>query len=80
MKDDKYKYYLLDLGSITKDYAREAIKEYVDSKGTKDEDYKSGYMMGFHRFITLMQQQAEAFDIRLKEISLDDIEESEFFK
>ena len=77
--NDKYKNYLVDLGTITKEYAREAIKEYAASKDSEDEGFKSGYMMAFHRIITIMQQQAESFDIPLSDLELDDIEESEFF-
>ena len=80
MTENKYSFYLKDLGIITKEYAREAIKEHIQAKGTGSEDYETGYMMGFHRFITLMQQQAESFDISLDELGLDDIEEDEFFK
>ncbi|MCG9739576.1 hypothetical protein L1D32_15540 [Shewanella insulae] len=80
MDNEKYKNYLCDLGTITKDYAREAVDDYKAAKGTTSEEYKTGYMMGFHRFITLMQQQAESFDIQLKEIGLDDIDENEFLK
>ena len=80
MSGNKYNYYLKDLGTFTKEYAREAINEYIEAKGTDSESYKTGYMMGFHRFITLMQQQAEAFDISLEELGLDDIKEDEFFK
>jgi len=78
MAHDKYKHYLSDLGAITKEYAREAIEDRLAAKGTDAEDYKTGYMMGFHRFVTLMQQQAEAFDIRLGEIGLADIDENDF--
>lgn len=80
MSDEKYKNYLIDLGTITKEYAREAIAENVSAKGSEDENYKTGYMMGFHRLVTLMQQQAESFDIPLNEIGLADIDESEFLK
>jgi hypothetical protein len=50
------------------------------AKCSEKEDYKTGYMMGFHRFVTLMQQQAAVFDIPLNEIGLADFDESEFFK
>ena len=80
MSDEKYKNYLTDLGAITKEYAREAIEGYDSAKGSDDENYKTGYMMGFHRFVTLMQQQAESFDISLEEIGLADIDEDEFLK
>ena len=80
MSENKYNYYLKDLGIITKEYARDAIKEHIEAKGTDSEDYKTGYMMAFHRFITLMQQQAESFEISLEELGLEDIKEDEFFK
>ena len=78
MSDEKYKNYLIDLGTLTKEYAREAIAENISAKGSEDEGYKAGYMMGLHRLVTLMQQQAESFDIPLNEIGLADIDESEF--
>lgn len=80
MDNEKYKNYLSDLGSITKEYARESIAELKAAKGSSDESFKSGYMMAFHRFVTLMQQQADAFDIPLEEIDLADIDETEFLK
>ena len=79
MSNDKYCNYLEDLGFLIKEDARKAIQEHIKSKGTDGEDFQSGYMMGFHRVITLMQQQANAFNIPLKEIRLDDISENEFF-
>ncbi|MEW8658860.1 MAG: hypothetical protein AB2603_11085 [Candidatus Thiodiazotropha endolucinida] len=80
MSDEKYRNYLSDIGDISKKYAREAIAEHNEAKGSEEEDYKTGYMMGFHRIITLMQQQAEAFDIPLEEIGLADINENDFFE
>lgn len=80
MNDDKYKNYLLDLGVLTKEYAREATSDYKASNGSKEESFRSGYMMGFHRFVSLMKQQAESFGIPLEEIGLDDIDENEFLK
>ncbi|MGL0870686.1 hypothetical protein [Vibrio vulnificus] len=80
MNDEKYRNYLVDLGSIAKEYAQEAIEEYEEAKGSTEEGFKAGYMMGFHRIITLMQQQAESFDIPLSELGLSDIDDSEFLK
>lgn len=80
MSDDKYKNYLSDLGTIVTEYAREAISDCDAARGSEDESFKAGYMMGFHRIITLMQQQAESFEIPLEEIGLADIEEKEFLK
>jgi len=43
----------------------------------KDTDFSTGYMAGFHRVVSLMQQQAEAFDIPLEEIGLQEIDADE---
>jgi hypothetical protein len=80
MSDEKYKNYLADLGAIAGEYAREAIADNVKAKGSDEESFKTGYMMGFHRLITLMQQQAELFEIPLNEIGLADLDENEFLR
>lgn len=68
---DNYKSYIISLGEIIREYAENA-KENKDSViGTKQEQFATGYLAGFHRIVTLMQQQAEIFDISLKELSLD---------
>jgi hypothetical protein len=76
-RHDKYALYLKDLGTLVKEYALEARNDYKKAKGSHDEQFKAGYLMGYHRFITLMQQQAEAFDIPLYEISMNDISEKD---
>lgn len=80
MSNDKYKNYIGDLGVITTEYAREAIQDHSSSKDTDEEAYKAGYMMAFHRIVTLMQQQADAFEIPLDQIGLAEIDEKEFLK
>lgn len=61
MSNEKYENYLSDLVSLTKECARESIADQIVAKGSEEESYKAGYMMGFHRFITLIEQQANAF-------------------
>lgn len=73
MEDEKYKNYLHDLGVLLKEYALEA-KQHSDRKGT---DFSSGYVSGFHRVVSLMQQQADTFDISIEEIGLDGIDADE---
>ena len=73
MEDEKYKNYLHDLGVLLKEYALEA-KQDSDRKGT---DFSSGYVSGFHRVVSLMQQQADTFDISVEEIGLDGIDADE---
>ena len=66
-----YKNYLHDLGILIKEMALEAK---VDTTQKQTEEFAIGYMSGFCRVISLMQQQAEAFDIPLEEIGLDGID------
>jgi len=77
-KDNIYASYLRDLGMLVKEYSYEAKNKYLDAKGTEGEDNATGYLLGFHRIVTLMQQQAAAFGISSAEVNLDDIQE-EFF-
>jgi hypothetical protein len=74
MNDSKYENYLYDLGTFLKEMALEAKKDMDSSEGPETKNYKTGYCMGFHRVISLMQQQAEAFSIPLKKINLSDID------
>jgi hypothetical protein len=67
MTDSKFKYYLHDLGLLLKIRALEA-------KRAKRSDFQDGRLFAFNEVISIMQQQAEGFQIPLKEIQLDDIE------
>ncbi|MDR6965606.1 hypothetical protein [Shewanella putrefaciens] len=74
MANEKYKNYVYDLGMLLKEKALEA-------KATKDRavngditDYDLGYLMALHELVSLMQQQAEVFDIELDNIGLGDID------
>lgn len=69
-----YKNYLHDLGILIKEEALEAKKKKKLSKTINEIQFNTGYMMGFHRVISLMQQQAEVFNIDFKDISLNDID------
>jgi len=73
MTDDKYYYYLQDLGLLIKRYALEAAKELREKKEV-DDNFHQGVLAAYYRVITLMQQQAEGFDINLSAIGLDDID------
>lgn len=75
--NDKYKSYLISLGEVIREYAIEAKRNKESLIGTKDEEFAAGYLCGFHRIVTLMQQHAESYDIELAEISLNDISESD---
>ena len=79
--NEKYKNYLADLGALISEYSEEAIKKHKNSVASSslDTEYNTGYMMAFHRVVTLMQQQTEAFGIKQSEINIDKLKESDFF-
>jgi len=62
--------YLWDLGCLVKELAIES--QLVARE--KNTDFSMGYMAGFHRIVSLMQQQAEAFGIPIDKIGLDGID------
>lgn len=75
MKDDvQWQNYLSDLARLVKEYALEAVEEREKHRNEPTQEFYGGYVLGFHRIVSLMQQQAIAFDIDLKEIQLDSIE------
>lgn len=59
--------YLADLGATIKEKADEAKNNGVD-------EYQIGYRMALYEVISLMCQQAEVFDIDLKDIGLEGID------
>lgn len=65
-----YTNYLKDTCLLIKELAWEA-KQQAEENGS---DFSVGYMAGFHRVVSLMQQQAEAFGIPFEEIGLDEID------
>ncbi|MES2072316.1 MAG: hypothetical protein V4488_18305 [Pseudomonadota bacterium] len=65
-----YENYLLDLGVLIKEMALDAKKTATDCQT----DFAIGYMAGFHRVVSLMQQQAEAFGIPLEKLELNGID------
>jgi hypothetical protein len=80
MSDGDYKAFLATFAEALIHYAEEAIEQRKNSLGTENELYYLGYLMGFHRVVTLLQQHAEVYDISLEELSLDKVDETEFLK
>jgi hypothetical protein len=74
-KDSKYKFYLYDLGELIKERALEAKaqRDAYDERSLERE-FQSGRVMAFNEIISLIQQQAEGFDIPLEELRLHDLE------
>jgi hypothetical protein len=75
MKDNvQWQNYIVDLGRLVKEYALEAVEEREKHRNEPTQEFYDGYVSGFHRIVSLMQQQAIVFDIDLKEIQLDSID------
>ena len=68
---ERYQRYLTATNELLVEFAREAKQRLVEARGAGDADFESGYVSGFQRVISLMQQQAVAYLIDPKEIGLD---------
>ncbi len=68
MTDDKYKLYLEELGSLVKEYALRVKEDLLHVEG-EERLFNQGRLYAYYRLVTVMQQQAVAFDIDLKEIN-----------
>ena len=73
-RTDLYRDYLAATNELLLEFAREAKEKAVATRGGAEGDFNDGYLMGFHRVVSLMQQQADAFDIQLENIGLADID------
>lgn len=67
-----YENYLRDLGSALTEKALEIRDKRVSALETTD--YDKGYQMAMYEIISLMQQQALAFQINLEDINLIQID------
>ncbi len=72
--DEQLQNYLFDLGGLVKEYARAAVQARQQQQDQATREFYDGYVLSFHRIISLMQQQAQAFGIDLKDLQLDGIE------
>lgn len=66
--------YLRDTGALIREFALEA-KSKVEESGRSD--FSVGYMAGFHRVVSLMQQQAAAFNIPVEKLALNGLDPDE---
>jgi hypothetical protein len=75
MKDDEtFKHYLFYLGGLMKDYALAAVAEREKQSDRVAQEFYDGYVQGFHRVVSLMQRQAQACGIDLKDLQLEGVE------
>lgn len=72
--DRKYKYYLRDLGNLIKENARKAKQTASEQEAdTEDYQFQTGRLMAYYEVVSLMQQQAQGFEIPLEELDLKDV-------
>jgi len=71
---ERYRNYLFDLGLLLKEQAFEAKAERETHRANSSESFYLGQLLAFHRVISLMQQQATAFQIPLEDLQLKEIE------
>ena len=71
----KYKHYLRDLGEIVKTCALETKDERArEQEGSARYHFQCGRLLAFIEIISILQQQAEGFDINLQDLNLGDID------
>ena len=69
-----YRNYLRDLGVLVKDLAKAAKLAKDATPGGEDRAYAVGRLMALHEVISLMQQQAVAFDMPLEDVGLQGVD------
>ena len=73
MSNEKFKRYLVDTITLLKEQAREAKKDTENPK-SGFEDYNEGTIITYCIVISLLKQQAFAFNIDEEELGLADID------
>lgn len=68
---EKYKSFCLCLGTPLHEYVIDAQEIRKKSLGTSEEEFNAGYLCGFHRVITLMQQTAEEWKIPFDKLGIN---------
>ena len=65
--------YLRDLGYLIREAGEQARKDTV-AANESDRPFQQGRLMAYHEVLSLMQQQAEAFQLPLEELALDGLD------
>ena len=73
-KTNLYRDYLKDLSTLLRDTAENAMKEWEKEQS----GFNSGQLMAYHQVLSLMVEQAEAFQIRLKDVGLETIDPDKY--
>jgi hypothetical protein len=73
MTGDPAALYLRDLGPLIKELALRARAE-RDAATGDDRPFAEGRLLALHEVVSLMQQQADAFQLERASLGLDDVE------
>jgi hypothetical protein len=73
MSEDAASNYLRDPGDLLKQAALRA-REDSRRSGQSNDQFALGRLSAFHEVVSLMQQQASAFDLDLRSLSLEDVD------
>jgi len=71
---ETFRRYLQATNELLLEFAREAKRQADATRGTEAGSFDLGYLMGFHRVISLMQQQAPAFGLEVSDVGLEGID------
>jgi hypothetical protein len=71
---DTFRNYLIATNKLLLEFAREAKRQADATRGTEAGNFDAGYLMGFHRVISLLQQQAPAFGLEVRDVGLERID------
>jgi hypothetical protein len=74
---NKYEATLVSLAEVLLNYALEEQKDKNNTPEGEARIFSEGFLFGYNRCITIMQQLAKANDIPLKELGLDKISEKD---
>jgi hypothetical protein len=77
MAYDKYNATLVSLAEVLLKYALEEQKDKNNSPEGEARIFSEGILFGYNRSITIMQQLADANDIPLEELGLENITEND---
>jgi hypothetical protein len=72
--EETFRHYLVATNELLLEFAQEAKRQADATRGTEAGAFDAGYLMGFHRVISLMQQQALAFGLEVNEVGLEGID------
>ena len=74
MSTDAHRHYLRDLGYLVKERALAARQRERQASGTAAHEFESGHALAWYEVVSLMQGQAVAFQLPLKDLALDDLD------